>query len=228
MLLSQVIAVLLAHPLSEPCPATVGSTPRISMWVGSPKVISVADDATFKLSPPEPVDIKLIKKPGPGRGAALLLVGVKEGDAVLTVESDGGVSRWNVNVEAADIDAELGIKTLFPCGTTMRWKFVKERVQLFGTASSLDEWMAVARAQREVPTLIVSGSLDPAVIAWTIGEANVALTREGLTGLHFVRDGDAVLLEGEVPDGREKAFAKVEAEWREKLTAAFWKPKNRK
>ena len=42
-----------------------------------------------------------------------------------------------------------------------------------------------------------------------------------LPEVETVRRGLAPAMEG-------KAFAKVEAEWREKLTAAFWKPKNRK
>ena len=197
------VVVLGGSPVGKVCPPPDGGVQEIRLGVGTQKVLTVKGPVSeVRVINPEVVDVEVLGT------QQLLLIGAGEGLARLEFRDHGELRRYGVRGRLAQLCglriAELD--ALFPCDSTLELRMIGDRVYLDGEASSAAEWDAALLVAERYPTVTVLGRVKAEVIAALFREANVALGREGFPRARFVRAGDAVLLEGEVPEGDEKKY----------------------
>ena len=216
-MLAVLVALLLQGPVSPPCPAT--DVIRIGM--GTQKVLKVSSPSVLRSSNPGIVELKLINSD------QLLLAGVAQGTTTLSFEQNGGVRSYRVQVEKLE-GCGLGIVELenaFPCGSTLQLRMLGDRIYLDGEASSFEEWRAAFTVVEKYPSVVVLGRLKAEVVDRAFVEAEAALRGVGLSRVHWVRAGNSVLLEGEIPEDNRPRLRAVEAEWRPKLELLLARPR---
>jgi pilus assembly protein CpaC len=219
-MLGAMLALVLQWPVSEPCPDDQPHVQRVSLGVGTQKVLSVPTTARVRVMTPGVVEAMML---GPGQ---LLVNGRDQGSTRVTVEEDGGVRAFAVTV-AVESGCFLGfndLATSFPCGSTLEVRTAGDRVFLDGEASSVDEWRAALAVSKAFPHLVVRGHLKTEVIEREFRLARAALEGAGFARVRWVRAGNTAFLKGEVD---EEALVKVralEAEWRPRLELVLASP----
>jgi pilus assembly protein CpaC len=216
-MLAVLVALLLQGPVSQPCPAT----DVIRLGMGTQKLLAVSSPSALRSSNPGIVDLKQIS---PNQ---LLLIGASQGTTTLSFEQDGGVRSYRVQVEKLE-GCGLGIVELanaFPCGSTLQLRMLGDRIYLDGEASSFEEWRAAFTVVDKYPSVVVLGRIKPEVVDREFVEAEAALRGVGLSRVHWVRAGNSVLLEGELPEEDRPRLRAVEAEWRPRLELLLSRPR---
>lgn len=172
--LTALLAVTLANPDCIPPCADPPGLDVIRLFVGTQKLLPLAEDETVRLEGTGP-ELKPIGK------NQLLVIGAERGISQLIIEGPQGTRRFKVRVRQLGID-ECGISLLYkllPCDAGFDVQFEGDRVTVTGRFRTLDEWLKVLPARREHWSVDWPG-VPPEVIAEAEGRANDALKAAGL------------------------------------------------
>jgi len=202
-MLTAALLVMLAQPRTVgPGPCSDPTRETIRIGVGMQKVLNVPGwRGTSRSS--DGFDVKSIGND------QLLLIGVSAGNHVFTLLGPSGLKEYSVEVREQGgctlIISELPKR--FPCGSTLTYRMIGDRVFLDGVASSLEEWRIALALAGEYPSVVILGKPAAGIIERELSEANLEIWRAGYLDVYLFRVGNEVFVGGRDSEGEGWAKA---------------------
>lgn len=211
-MISLVLSAVLSVTVAPECPAPNA----VQLGVGTQKVLRLKPGATVHSTRSEVVTAARVP------GDMALLVGLSSGRAEVIVQLGESVVKYPVRVKSSDLGHRLvELAEFFPCDSTLELKILKNRVELAGEASSLEEWQAAMDAVEKWPSVVVTGKLKKSVIEQTIRDANKAFLDAGFPNAKFVRVDEGLQIVGDAPKD-------LVLSWEPKVRLAVSRPRRTK